>query len=467
MVIAPPERPLESDGDNYIAERLMRSVFHVEQRRALHRLGDQYLWWDEGRWKVLEEEKLEDLIYARVHGSHVALQVKNGTGSRQMAMTAGKLRSVTRLVGAQCRWEGSLPWWDKGDPKSCIPFEDVVVDVKTGRTVPRDAGWVGQAVVPCKYEAKAQCPLWMKTVEKWGEGDERWVTLLQRIFGYVLLGTRDYQRWFLFQGKVRAGKGVVRDVLGALLGNHQCMLNTSLMDLSDNFGVANLPAARVLFVGESEDLGRAEGERVARLIKNIVGQDPIEVNQKHVRKQAHYRSGAAIILSSNMVPNLPNRNRGLSSKMVVLPFARSWLGQEDLTLKDRLMGELPGIAAWAVRGAADLVRAARPDDWFPEPDEGYNIKVRYDLMANPYSAFMAAHFIEREDGFVPSTYLRAEFRKWVVQHKVPLKVPENHIVAKLLDESGWNVRRGQRKEDGARGLRGITFVHQHRKNAEV
>jgi putative DNA primase/helicase len=56
------------------------------------------------------------------------------------------------------------------------------------------------------------------------------------------------------------------------------------------------------------------------------------------------------MLFSNELPKLQDSSQALPGRMIVLQLTRSWLGEEDITLGDRLTGELPGIMLWAIKG---------------------------------------------------------------------------------------------------------------------
>lgn len=60
---------------------------------------------------------------------------------------------------------------------------------------------------------------------------------------------------------------------------------------------------------------------------------------------------AAPIIQANDIPKLPDKAGSISSKMLVLPFNWSALdagNKPDPGLLDKLMAELPQIAAWAL-----------------------------------------------------------------------------------------------------------------------
>ena len=216
-------------------------------------------------------------------------------------------------------------------------------------------------------------------------------------------------------GKVRSGKGTIGKVLQSMLGHDACM-NSSLDDLSGDFGLDGLEHSRVLCISEVSALDSREGERTTRVLKNIIGQDPITVNVKYKRQMRNVVVSAAPIIQANEIPNLPNKGRGLSSKMLVLPFDVSFEGKEDPYLIDKLMEELPGIAAWAVQGAIDL--ESGEGDRFPIPSRSKDAVQMYHLQNNPFDHFLEERFIQTSTGFVATDLLWMQWKDWLKSNSI-------------------------------------------------
>tara|TARA_R100001082_G_scaffold108250_1_gene83255 strand:- start:255 stop:1049 length:795 start_codon:yes stop_codon:yes gene_type:complete len=254
-------------------------------------------------------------------------------------------------------------------------------------------------------------------------------------------------------GKVRSGKGTIGKVLQKLLGMDGYM-NTSLDDLSGDFGLDGLEHSRVLCISEVSELEGKDGERATRVLKNIIGQDPMTVNVKYKRQMRNVVVNAAPIVQANEIPNLPNKGRGLSSKMLVLPFDVSFEGKEDPYLIDILLEELEGIAAWAVQGAIDLENEY---DRFPLPDRAKDTIKMYHLQNNPFDYFLEERFIKNGDGFVATDLLWMQWNDWLKKNSIRnLHVSRNQLTIKIETQSSWEVFR-HRPHGGKRGLKGLSL----------
>jgi putative DNA primase/helicase len=332
----------------------------------------------------------------------------------------------------------------------------VLVDPVTGRTMPRDEQWFDPMVIPCGYNSMAECPRWTRCLREWSDNDPAWEVLLQRWFGYCLMPHRRYAKWMLLHGKVRSGKGTISSVLRHMMGN-DVSVDSSLAELATEFGLDGLQHARVLHISEVSELDNHDGERATHVLKRILGRDPITINAKFERLVRNVMVKAAPMVQANEIPKLPNKARGLSSKMLVLPFDVSFEGREQFDLIDELTGELPGIAAWAARGAGLLEKEKHPPDKFPQPERSQDAVRMYHLVNNPFDYFLEARFSRNPDGFVHTRVLRSEWKHWLQSNNVKMQVPDNMLSVRVCQGSSWDLHRGRQPGTGARVIFGLSL----------
>ena len=321
--------------------------------------------------------------------------------------------------------------------------------------MPRGVVWFDPCVVDVDLDVGAQCPRWMRCLEEWSGGNEVWKELLQRWMGYSLMGHRRYAKWMLFHGKVRAGKGTIGTVMRWLRGGTG-FVGTSLDELAGSFGLDGVEFARVLCVSEVSELSGREGEVAVRVLKNLLGRDPISINAKYKRQVRNVVVGAAPWVQANEIPQLPNKGRGLSAKMLVLPFERSFEGKEQHDLMDVLKEELAGIAAWVLRGAVAL-EAAADDEKFPPTEGGVRAVRDYHLANNPFDYFLEARFVKNKTGFVANELVRREWKDWCRANNVKMHVADNFLVRRLTTESSWDLSKIRKGSEGPRGIGGLSL----------
>ena len=445
-----------------VANAILQSHFRTPNNQSglwTHQ-GVHYVW--EGhRWIQRDREWLRDSCWGMLEDMYVTKLVNGMTVAARYGVDQNKISNVLEALCAKTRLPyAEAPCWLSGnelDPSRCITFEDKVVHVgQSLDVVDRDEMWFSTSVIPCEYQPGAECPLWMNCIQQWSGGDEEWIKLLQRWFGYCLMPHNDYARWFLMYGKVRSGKGTIAKILESLLGLDS-YFGVSLYSLSNRFGLDGLQAARVMCVHEVSELDGREGERCVQVLKSVLGQDRIDIDRKGLPMIRNVVIPAKAMMQTNEIPRLPNKGQGLSSKMLVLPFDVSFHGKEDERLIHKLRQELPGIAAWAVQGALEVENSPTSKERFVVPCRSRDAIRLYLETNNPFDSFLHARFVRNEKGFVATEVVWNQWLDWVEKNKVRgQNISRNQITVKIEQESSWNVQRF-RPSGGKRGLKGMVL----------
>ena len=458
------QNPLQSLEPVKVARRILQRQFTAPGgMRGLWRWKNDWWAWEGGTWHVLDEERIRDRVWLVLEDALYERQTQNGPVIVRYSPDKQKVDGVVRALEALVRIDAEeVPLWleepDERFPAGeTVAFRDRLVNVRTLETMERPARWFDTAILPVDYRPDAGCPRWRKAVAEWGEGDPVWEELLARWVGYCLMGNRKYARWMLMYGKIRGGKGTISSVIRRLVGR-DAFMGASLEDLAGGFGMDGLERTKVLSINEVSELDGKSGERVCRVVKNIVGRDPMTVDAKYMRQQRNVVVNAAVIMQSNEIPVLPNKGRGLSGKMLVLPFEVSFEGKEDLDLEGELVKELAGIAAWAVAGANRLENSKAGERW-PVPKAAERAVHMYHLQNNPFDSFLEARFVRRRDGFVANGMVRAQWDAWVKANRIRMHVASNMLPLKLVQGSSWDLKQVRLSEAQGheRGISGMSL----------
>lgn len=431
-----------------------------------------------GQWKVVPHEEVRDDLMGRLKdATYTESRGKEGYVKRRVSPNVQFVEDTLSFLKAEVKapWKTS-PAWVTGregdpDPMWCVAFEDVVVDVKGGKVLPREDRWFG-TVVPVSWEEakEAKRERWEQAVKEWGNGDPEWGRLLQRIMGYMLVADRRWRKWVLIQGVTGGGKGVIQHVCRALLGSR--LSNRSLGTIASEFGLAGLQHSQVLWVPEVSREGSVVGRRAGRHVKEIVGQDLMTINNKYGGMLFDVSIPALVVMTSNVVPELDDEMGGLTNKMLTLPIMRSFdKGGADFGLKDRLVqGELPGIAAWAMEGLMELVRLekeGRQGEMWPQVERGRALLQEFKAGNSPVAEFMQEVGEEDETGFVASSVLFelwepwAKKRGWWGRKEVPMS---QQALSKALEKHGaWPLVEFRQPGGGRRGWKGIKLKREDRR----
>lgn len=409
--------------------------------------------WEGGVWKVRGEEPVVSQLWTWLEDR--SYEVANGFV--RLGPDRKMVQDVYEALKAACYMSWiKFPVWvgrEGPDPETCIAFRDKVVSVGGGKleVVDRDEDWMDLVVLPVDWDPAARAERWEKAVEEWSEGDPKWGELLRRWMGYLLMAKRSYAKWLLMQGKSRGGKGVIAHVERRLIGQ-TAWVDVSQADLAGDFGLDGLEWARAINVPEVGKGGEEEKQASNRVMKSVIGEDPVTVNVKHQRQKRGVVIAAAIQMQANMIPRMPNESEGISSKMLVLPFTRTFKDKPQHDLKQVLDGELAGIAAWAVEGARRLEEEGGRE--WPEPEAAEDVRFRFRVANNPLDGFLESRCLQVPGGFVDGELLWREWEDFRKRNQIKLVIPRNQFALRLEEESTWQVKRGRRRVAG-QNLRGV------------
>src|SRR5262249_24900050 len=210
---------------------------------------------------------------------------------------------------------------------------------------------------PFAYDATAGEPRhWFAFLDSvWPSPDATTVhpaqDLLQEWFGYVLSGRTDFQKLLMLNGPTRGGRGTIGRVLTGLRGKEN-VAGLRLDDLGEDFGMEHLIGKPLAIIGDERFSGKNMNAVVSALLM-ITGEDTIPVNRKR-RQRWNGKLPTRLMLFSNELQKLSDASAAIVGRILVLRMTKSWLGQGDIGVLDRLLGEVPGIFEGSVEGVGGL-----------------------------------------------------------------------------------------------------------------
>ena len=237
-------------------------------------------------------------------------------------------------------------------PKNVIAYNNGILDVDTGTLLPHTRCWVSTVCLPYDYDQGATCPQWLNFLNEIFEMDAQRIELLQEWFGYCLLPDTSHQKLLVKLGPPRAGKGTIDRQLHRLLGEENTTSFT-LFKLGERFGCEALIGKHVATIGEVNLQGNADKNRIVATLNSIVGEDPQLIEPKF-QSPFTVKLPTRFNISCNELPTLFDTAGALVSRMMILPFTKSFVGKEDRGLDNRLAAEICGINNWALGGLSRL-----------------------------------------------------------------------------------------------------------------
>ncbi len=226
------------------------------------------------------------------------------------------------------------------------------VDLKTGEIREHDRRNYISKISPVEFNPEAECPTWMKFLDKCFDGDQDTIGGLQRLLGYALTGLASERVIAIFQGDGSNGKSTLLNTVAHVFGSYA--INAAPTTFMERKGesipedVARLANRRLVTTSEVSRNRRFDSERV----KNFSGDEM--VTARHLNQGSFdYRPKYLLVMATNFKPEIDGADPAMMSRILLFPFEARITEEEkkaDPEFADRLLLEGPGILNWLVEG---------------------------------------------------------------------------------------------------------------------
>ena len=372
--------------------------------------GDVYAWTG-ASYAAIPEDAVRAQLYKFLEP---ALRLEVRGDDQQLVSfkpTKGKLdNAVDALRGVSHLAAAAVPAWigaSGPDPIECIPVRNGILHEPTRRLLSPSPRFFNLNATDFDYNPDAPTPAnWQRFLLSLWEADEQARNTLQEIFGLLLTLDTRHEKIFLIVGPKRSGKGTIARVLRALLGAAN-VCGPTLSGLSNHFGLESLIGKQLAIISDARLSGKADQSIIAERLLSVSGEDAIGVPRKH-RPNWEGKLPTRFVVMTNELPRLSDASGALSSRFVVLTMSRSFYGQEDHGLTDRLLAELPGIFKWALEGLRRLRERGR----FIQPDSSAGAIAELEALGSPVSAFVSERCVVAPGRSIQTTRLYELWRGW-------------------------------------------------------
>jgi putative DNA primase/helicase len=295
-----------------------------------------------------------------------------------------------------------IPW--------VIGTPDGMVHLSVGEWMPFGAGLFVTRRTLVHFDEVARCDRWEEFLREVLGDDDEVQSYFQQLVGYLLTGDTRLQQMWLLIGSGSNGKSTLLHILQKMLGpDYAQQTPESVLLGRPNVG------------GATNDLVRLKGVRCALLaetghgqcfneerVKALVASDTIAARGLY-HEFEEFIPQAKFLLATNHLPIVRGTDKGIWRRLVVVPFNNEFEVGSDPTLYQDLVAELPGIFAWAVRGA---VR------WYDSTVD-FTVPSAWSLATNQYRAehdALKGYLDERAElnkaAFVGATELYNDYIAW-------------------------------------------------------
>jgi putative DNA primase/helicase len=415
-----PDRHLTDLGN---AQRVV--ALHGGDLRYCHP-WKSWLIWDGRRWRPDDTaesvRRVKDTL-TRLYTS-VAGQIKELGPAGDDEEHKAKLTTLTKLLGHCHKWENAQKiaaclQLATSEPKIPVlpaqldvdPFlfnvQNGELDLRTGQRRDHQRSDLITKLAPVQYDADAQCPLWLRFLERVMDSNADLIGYLQRVVGYSLTGdVREHCLWF-FHGAGANGKSTFLGTVLALVGDYgiQAVPELLMQRAHDQHPTerADLFGRRFVATIETD-----EGKRMAEsLMKQMTGGDKIRA-RKMRQDFFEFAPTHKIFLAANHKPVVRGTDFAVWRRIKLVPFTVTIPEDEkDKELPVKLKGELPGILAWAVRGCLEWQR-----NGLGEPDEVRQATADYQAEQDTLSGFLEECCFQNPEARCKSSALFAAYQDW-------------------------------------------------------
>jgi P4 family phage/plasmid primase-like protien len=369
-IILDPEDPMRS------ARELVGAFFMKNGQLLLHRHRGAYWSWTGSYFRLADDEVIRGQIWNFLERAR-RLAKKGLVSFKPKQAHVGNMQDA---LAAICQLDGHIdpPSWlqskDMPPPSEFLACANGLLHLPSGDLYPHTPEFFGLSASEVEFNPDAPEPTrWLTFLGQLFEADIEAIEALQDFFGYCLTPDTSQQKILLIVGPKRSGKGTMAKILTALLGR-QSVAGPTMGSLGQQFGLEPLITAPLAIVSDARIGSHTDKSVVVERLLSISGEDQLTIDRKY-RSSWNGRLPTRFAIITNELPGLTDGSGALAGRFIILLLTKSFFGQEDHRLADKLMAELPGILNWAIVG----YRRLRERGYFVEEIE---------LLAAPVKAFI-------------------------------------------------------------------------------
>lgn len=226
-----------------------------------------------------------------------------------------------------------------------------VVNLYSGKLQPAKPEDLITRHSPVMFDDKAECPTFKQFLEQVTDSDQSLMSYLQRVVGYSLTGNTTEQCLFFLYGSGANGKSTFLNTVKAVLGpdlarQTPCETLMARKNSGATNDIARLIGVRAVIANEVED-----GSLIAEaLVKQMTGGEALTARFLY-GEFVEFTPKFKLFIAGNHKPTIRGRDQGIWRRIRLVPFVVTIPPeQRDKDLQAKLLGELPGILNWAIKG---------------------------------------------------------------------------------------------------------------------
>lgn len=341
-----------------------RHADRLRGRRIFVSAEGHWLHWTGQRWAAMTPEQVADdakeTSAAILAATAEAFRKDNSRDNQAMMDKATKLHGNAEALARMEKMARSEPGMHVASPAEfdADPFSltclNGIVDLRTGHLRPARPEDLVSKLAGCDFDPDAACPMFESFLETIMPAPEI-RAFVQRAVGYTLTGLVREEKFFLAYGTGQNGKSVFANTIAAMLGEYVVTLGAPLITLRKHENeaermMARLPGSRLALVNET-----AQGEVFdSARVKAIASREKLSARKLRHEGFDFMPTHKLWIRTNHLLGSLDSGD-GFWRRCTPIPFTVRVPDEKKIDdLDDKIIAtELPGVLAWAVRGAVD------------------------------------------------------------------------------------------------------------------
>ncbi len=389
---------------------------------------EKWLVWDGVRWKQDETAEIMRIARSVVEGLHeeagrVAAEAMKSRDeaerekilARAEAVKGWAIKSeakgrIEAMVGLAASEPGvPIPPDTLDREESLFNVANGTLDLATGKLRrPERLDYLSKSS-PIVFEADAKCPTWERFLCDVMDARKNLIDYLRRVVGYAMTGSTREQVIFFFYGCGANGKSTFLETILKVMGEYGKQAAPDLLMSKEKqhpTELADLAGARfvtTIEVGEGRKMAEA-------LVKQLTGSDTMTVRRMYENFWS-FRPTHKLFLAANHKPVIVGTDEAIWRRIRMVPwvvrFSNEGGRKPDPNLAAKLTEEMPGILAWAVRGAKEWRESGLGD-----PPEVLSATRDYRSEMDSIMDFLQTECVQVAGANVKSSALFERFEAW-------------------------------------------------------
>jgi putative DNA primase/helicase len=306
------------------------------------------------------------------------------------------------------------------------------IDLRAGQLRPHRREDLLSKLAPVEYAPGAECPLWIKFLERVLGGDRDLIEYLQRVVGHALTGDVTEQSLWFLHGSGQNGKSTFLTLLLTMFGDYGIQSVSELLMQRAN---ETHPTERADLFGRRfvATIETDQGKRMAEaLLKQLTGGDAIRARRMR-QDFFQFDPTHKLFLAANHRPKVRGTDLAIWRRIKLIPFTVTIPDEEkDKRLLTKLKGELSGVLNWAISGCLAWQR-----NGLSEPEVVRQATDQYRAEQDALAAFIDECCSVHAELRIQSSTLFDAYRSWSGDREM-----SPNDFAKHMEEKGYERKRG-------------------------